>query len=117
MVVFLILMHIYLRYNLDMKKEQIGNRLKEIRLDARLTQKEMAKLVGLTPGSIGAMENGLYTPNYDVLRAINKKLGIPYEYIIDGLESPVNHSQLKMENDLLKAELDRLKKVIDKLVK
>lgn len=116
-VVFLTIIHIYLRYKLDMKTEQIGKRLREVRINARLTQREMAKLVNLATGSIGAMENGLYTPNFDVLRAIHKKLGVSYDYIIDGVETKENHSQLKMENDTLKAELDRLKKVIDKLVK
>lgn len=100
-----------------MKKEQIGKRLREIRIDARLTQKEMAKLVNLTPGAIGAMENGLYTPNFDVLRAIHRRLGATYDYIIDGVESSNNHSQLILENEALKEELDRLKKVVDKLVK
>lgn len=100
-----------------MKTELIGKRLKEIRLDARLTQREMAELVGLTSGSIGALENGLYTPNFDVLRAINKHLGASYDFIIDGVQSPQNNVQIKKENEMLKAELERLKKVIDKLVK
>lgn len=98
-------------------KSTIGKRLKDIRLDARLTQKEMAELVGLTPGSIGAMENGLYTPNYDVLRAIHAKLGVSYDFIIDGLKTPENASKLMTENKELKAELERMRKVIDKLIK
>jgi transcriptional regulator with XRE-family HTH domain len=100
-----------------MKAKQIGDRLKEVRLNARLTQKELAKLVGLTPGSIGALENGLYTPNFDVLRILHKKLGVSYDYIIDGLESPENASKLIEENTRLKEELDRMRKIVDKLVK
>lgn len=95
----------------------IGQRLKEIRLDARLTQKEMANIVGLTPGSIGAMENDLYTPNYDVLRTIHSKLGVSYDYIIDGLKTPDNPSKLMAENRELKTEIDRLRKMVDKLLK
>jgi transcriptional regulator with XRE-family HTH domain len=110
-------MHIYLRYKLDMKTEQIGKRLREVRIDARLTQREMAKLVNLSTGSIGAMENGLYTPNFDVLRAIHKKLGVSYDYIIDGLESNENPSKLIEENARLKEELERMRKIVDKLVK
>ena len=100
-----------------MKAKQIGDRLKEVRLNARLTQKELAKLVGLTPGSVGALENGLYTPNFDVLRTLHKKLGVSYDYIIDGLESPENASKLIEENTRLKEELDRMRKIVDKLVK
>lgn len=97
--------------------KDIAARLREIRIDARLTQKEMAEIVGLTPGSVGAMENGLYTPNYDVLRALKTRLNISYDYVIDGLESPVNNSQMVTENKELKLEVERLKKIIDKLVK
>lgn len=98
-------------------RSTIGQRLREIRLDARLTQKDMAGIVGLTPGSIGAMENDLYTPNFDVLRAIHTKLGVSYDYIIDGVKSPENASKMASENKDLKAELERMRKVIDKLVK
>lgn len=95
----------------------IAKRLKDIRLDARLTQKEMAKMVGLTPGSVGALENGLYTPNFDVLRAIRQKLNVPYDFIIDGLESDISAPQTALENKELKAEVERLKKMVDKLLK
>ena len=94
-------------------KKDIAQRLREIRLDARLTQKDMAKIVGLTPGSIGAMENGLYTPNFDVLRALKQKLNVSYDYIIDGVKSSVNEP----DKDTLKKEVERLTKIIDKLVK
>lgn len=98
-------------------KQTIGERLREIRLDARLTQKEMGKLVGLTPGSVGALENNLYTPNYDVLRAIHDRLGVSYDYIIDGVKSAENPSKLISENKELRLEIDRLKKMVDKLLK
>lgn len=98
-------------------KQTIGERLREIRLDARLTQKDMAKLVGLTPGSVGALENNLYTPNYDVLRAIHMNLGVSYDYIIDGIKATENPSKLIAENKELRLEIDRLKKMVDKLLK
>lgn len=94
-------------------KKDIAQRLREIRLDARLTQKDMAKIVGLTPGSIGAMENGLYTPNFDVLRALKQKLNVSYDYIIDGVKSSGNEP----DKETLKKEVERLTKIIDKLVK
>jgi len=89
----------------------IAQRLREIRLDARLTQKEMAKIIGLTPGSVGALENGLYTPNFDVLRAIHTKLNVSYDYIIDGVKT--NHN----DDGDLRQEVERLRKIVDKLLK
>lgn len=101
-----------------MKKDQgIAKRLKEIRIQARMTQKEMAVIVGLTAGSVGALENAYYTPNFDVLRAIHKRLEVSYDYIIDGIESINNAFKLIEENTRLKEELDRMKKIVDKLVK
>lgn len=87
-----------------MKFDDISRRFKEIRLRNKLTQAEMAKLVGLASPSIGAIENGLYTPNFNVLRALKTKLGVSYDYIIDG------------EDVNLKEENARLKKVVDTLV-
>ncbi len=102
--------------NFNMKSKQtIGERLRNIRLDARLTQKEMAKVVGLSSGAIGAMETDLYTPNYDVLRAIHERLGISYDYIIDGIKT--DGKDLRSENEKLRQEVDRLTKIVDKLLK
>jgi transcriptional regulator with XRE-family HTH domain len=104
-------------YKKHEKESTIANRLREIRMDARLTQREMSKIVGLTPGAVGAMENGLYTPNFDVLRAIKTRLNVSYDYIIDGVKPPVNTSELISENRELKDEIGRLKKMVDKLLK
>ena len=106
----------------DSKKESdninnIGARLKNIRLNARLTQKDMAEIVNMKPASIGALENGLYTPNYDVIRAIRNRLGVSYEYLIDGVESEINISDLIMKNKQLEEEVKRLSKVVDRLLK
>lgn len=97
--------------------KDIAGRLREIRIDNRLTQKEMGKLVGMTAGSVGALENGLYTPNFDVLRIIKKRLGVSYDYIIDGEKSDSSLQHLKNENAVLRDEVQRLKKIVDKLVK
>lgn len=101
--------------NIDINN--IGARLKNIRLNARLTQKDMAKIVNMKPASVGALENGLYTPNYDVIRAIRKRLGVSYEYIIDGVESEMNTSDLIIKNKSLEEEVKRLSKIVDKLLK
>jgi len=94
----------------------ISRRVKEIRLNNNLTQKEFAKLIGLSAPAVGAIENGLYTPNFNVLRTIKQKFFIEYDYIIDG-ENTGEINNLRQENLKLKKELDRLAKVIDKLVK
>lgn len=94
----------------------ISIRFKEIRISHKLTQKEMGKIVGLSAPAIGAIENGLYTPNFKVMRILRKKFKVDYCYLIDG-ESQVELKNLRQENAKLKEELERLTKVVDKLVK
>lgn len=99
------------------KTNAIGERLREIRLDARLTQREIAKMFNLTAAAVGALENGLYTPNYDVLRFIKKNFSVSYDYIIDGVKNPKPTEELIIENSKLKEENEMLKKVVEKLLK
>lgn len=94
----------------------ISERFKEIRIQHKLTQKEMGVIVGLSAPAVGAIENGLYTPNFKVMRILRKKFKIDYSYLIDG-ESGGELKNLRQENAKLKEELERLTKVVDKLVK
>lgn len=94
----------------------ITKRFKQIRKDNNLTQKEMAELIGLSAPAVSAIEQGLYTPNFDVMRIIKKKFKIDYEFLIDG-EDNKEIKNLRQENAKLKEELARLTKVVDKLVK
>lgn len=89
--------------------QDINRRFKEIRLKHKLTQAELAKLIGMASGSVGAIEQGLYTPNFHVLRTLKKKLGTSYNYLIDG-ETDYNLKELKDENERLKRIIDRLTK-------
>lgn len=75
----------------------------------------MGKLVGLASGSIGAIEQGLYTPNYSVLRILKQKLNVDYNYLIDGEKT--DKRNLDSELKQLREENDRLKRIIDKLTK
>jgi transcriptional regulator with XRE-family HTH domain len=103
------------------KKKDLGDysdikhRFREIRIDNRLTQADLAKIVGLTSGSVGAIEQGLYTPNFKVLRALNKRLGVSYSYIIDGVKDDSDSLRTKVKQ--LQEENDMLKKVVQKLTK
>jgi transcriptional regulator with XRE-family HTH domain len=93
----------------------INKRFKEIRLNHRLTQAEMGELVGLASGSVGAIEQGLYTPNYSVIRILKHKLNVSYNYLIDG--DKVDNTDLSKECKQLREENERLKRIVDKLTK
>jgi len=98
------------------KYNDITKRFKQIRKDNNLTQKEMAEIIGLSAPAVSAIEQGLYTPNFDVMRIIKKKFKIDYEFLIDG-EDREEIKNLRQENSKLKEEIERLTKVVDKLVK
>lgn len=106
-----------MRLKKTIAKDVVAKRLREIRIDNRLTQKEMGDIINMAAGSVGALENGLYTPSLDVLRTLKKKLNISYDYILDGEDNVATSLYLKEENKNLKEELDRLKKMVDKLLK
>lgn len=93
----------------------IKQRLKDIRLEHRLTQADLAKVVGLSASAVGAIEQGLYTPNFDVLRALNKRLGVSYSYIIDGIKDDTESIKRRVLD--LEKENEMLKKVVAKLTK
>lgn len=98
------------------KYSDITRRFKQIRKENNLTQKEMASIIGLSAPAVSAIEQGLYTPNFDVIRIIKKKFKVDYEFLIDG-EDNNEIKNLRHENAKLKEELARLAKVVDKLVK
>lgn len=98
-------------------KDDIAKRLKEIRIDNRMTQQEMGDLINMAAGSVGALENGLYTPSIDVMKTLKHRLNISYDYLLDGEDKVATSVYLKEENKILREELDRLKKMIDKLLK
>lgn len=82
----------------------INERFRQVRLNHKLTQAELAKIIGLASGSVGAIEQGLYNPDFHVLRMLKKRLGVSYDYLIDG----ENTEDMREENE-------RLKRVVDKL--
>jgi putative transcriptional regulator len=46
-----------------MKGEALGNRLKDVRTVAGLTQAELAERVGVSRKTINTVENGVFTPS------------------------------------------------------
>ncbi len=61
------------------------DKIKALRLDLGLTQKELANKIGSTPKSIWAYENGTAKPPYDVLIEYAKLFDVSTDYLL-GLE-------------------------------
>lgn len=59
-----------------MSNETFGQRLKRIRKERKLTQKEFAKIVGISNQHISLFEREKHTPNIATLEWICKALGV-----------------------------------------
>lgn len=73
-----------------------SKRLREIRLEHGLNQKELATLSELSPQSISSFENGINSPTVPSLLAISKALDVSVDYLLgrtDDLGAPVSLRQ------------------------
>lgn len=69
---------------LDMKYE-IKNRIKELRKEKGLTQKELAKLVNKSETGLASWEQGLSEPNVNDIRMLCEIFEVSADYLL-GLE-------------------------------
>lgn len=59
-----------------------GNRLKTLRIKKKLTQQQLADLLGFTKSVISAYENGLRYPAYDVLIKIARIFKVSTDFLL-----------------------------------
>lgn len=74
----------HLWYNLGEKGKfmDFSKRLKEIRLEKGLNQKELAELSELSPQSISSFEKGINSPTVPSLLALANALSVSVDYIL-----------------------------------
>lgn len=84
----------------------LGSRLKALRQEKGLTQKEVAKLIGTTDVSIGRYEMDARVPKADILNSLAKLYDVEIDYLLTGkeeTEQPLNDRDKKdIEKDLKK---------------
>ena len=59
-----------------------GIKIKNLRLQKRLTQAELAQKLGVTKSVISAYETGLRLPSYDILIHIAKIYSVSTDYLL-----------------------------------
>lgn len=74
----------------------IPENIKELRKNLKMTQKDLAKITGLSIGTIQGYEQGRYEPKIETLRLLMDALSCNYEDIIDEplLDIDEEHSAL-----------------------
>ena len=60
----------------------IGQRLKILRVQNKLTQKQVADRVGLATSAISSYESGFRYPSYDTLVKLASMYHVPCDYLI-----------------------------------
>ena len=76
------------------KGKNLGEKLKNIRLENNLTQDEFANVFNLTKYKIHSYENGIAIPNINTLIEISNKYKIPIETLLEN-EIEVQKDRLK----------------------
>ena len=72
----------------------ISERIRDLRTAKKLTQTDLAKIVGLTYIQIGRYETGKSAPSADVLNKMADALGTTTDYLMNGSDNDVVSAQL-----------------------
>ena len=72
----------------------IGERIKELRVSKKLTQSQLAELIGMSYIQIGRYETQKSNPSSDVLQKLANALGTTTDYLMQGSADEVANAQL-----------------------
>lgn len=64
----------------------IGKRIKDLRKASKITQAELAKKIGVSPGNVGDWERGRAKPGFDALLALSKFFDKSVDWLMTGKE-------------------------------
>jgi transcriptional regulator with XRE-family HTH domain len=77
----------------------IGKRIRDLREERRLTQRELARRAGLTPSGVGFIEHGqTRNPSAETVVTIARALGVPVEELL------VEEEMERLEKERLEAD-------------
>jgi len=80
----------------------IGKRIRQLRQECNLTQKQFASLFGLYDSTISQYENGKRQPEYKIIKQIADKFNVSIDWLLGRVE---NKDLAILENDELPREL------------
>lgn len=78
------------------KNRLVGLRIKQKRKENNLTQEELSKLIGISPGQLSCIERGIYLPTTQNIYKICSILGEEPSYYLIG------HISTEEENKIIK---------------
>ncbi len=74
----------------------VGERIRNLRIDARMTQEELGLKVGVIKQTVSSWEKGISTPNYDILVELSNIFQVSTDFLLGKTDDPKN---VKMDLD------------------
>ena len=73
--------------------ESLGERIKRLRLNAKLTQQELAILIGKSKGNVSGYEKGNFEPSANTIIELAKCFKVSTDFILTGtkIENSINN--------------------------
>lgn len=103
----------------------LGDRIRELRKNKRMTQEEFGKALGVASNTISYWESNKKKPDYDTIIKIAKLFNVSTDYLfgingedvgnIEKLKSALNDVGIMVGSDLSIAELQQALKIVDLL--
>lgn len=91
----------------------LGERLKKLRKEKKITQEELGNKINVTKVSISGYENGIRNPDTDTLQKIADFFGVTTDYLLgrtnDSVEVSIAGQEINLSQDELKV-FEELKK-------
>lgn len=72
-----------------------GKRIQTLRDSLKLTQEELAEIVGVSSNSMSRIERGTQHTTVSALRSIARTFHVPMDYLLDGIEVYMDAPQIE----------------------
>ena len=89
-----------------------GDKVKELRHEKRLTQQQLAELLGVAVSAISSYESGSRYPSYEVLISLSRIFHVSTDYLL-GITDTRNIDVTGLNND----EISAVNQIVDMLRK
>ncbi len=88
----------------------IAERLKELRIEKRITQAEIAEQLGVKRQTIANIECGKNNPTIELIENLIKTLNVNANWLIAGVGTPFNPPKFEAVQDELELKVEQLLK-------
>ncbi|HPJ03350.1 MAG TPA: helix-turn-helix transcriptional regulator [Candidatus Limiplasma sp.] len=100
--------------------DSIGKRILFIRNNAKLNQREFAKRIGISGGSVSMLETGTNNPSEQTIKLICREFNVSYFWLTEGIEpvyTPEDISVLNQLTNIMNSDNEFAKRVFTEFAK